>query len=167
MKWLTPCRDMPISIFIICCFSHQLLRTLPWLVFHDLRFVWILIFYPKTLHKTVYETINSFQRRVYFYFRLFPLFSPIDQDFTMACFPCYYACLDTNILPENAQQHWLWYCQLVVEMCLFLFLSYFPISQQLLRTLTYLAFHDLELVLILKQSLNTLYKTIYKIVASL
>ena len=47
MKWLTSGRDMPISIFILCHFAHQLLRTLPWLVFHDLRLIWILIFSPK------------------------------------------------------------------------------------------------------------------------
>ena len=39
------CKDLP--------FAHQLLRTLPWPIFHDLRLVWILTYSSKMLQKTV------------------------------------------------------------------------------------------------------------------
>ena len=73
-KQLRPCRYMPISIFVFCPVAHQLLRTLPWPSFHDLRLIWIPKYSKEMLQKTVYERVDLLQRWVYSYVCLFALF---------------------------------------------------------------------------------------------
>ena len=62
-----------ILFWYFCAFAHQLLRTLPCLLLHNMRLVWVPTHSPKTFHKTVYKMVDSLWKYVSFYFCPFTL----------------------------------------------------------------------------------------------